>query len=1094
MLARINGGNSGIAEYLEKGIKNGRDFTRDELDSRMVLSGDLELTNGIINSIEDKGQDRYLHITLSFREDMLSSEVLKSVVEDYKELLMSAYKDDEYNFYAEAHLPKIKSIVDNKTGELLTRKPHIHIVIPKTNLLSGNSLNPFGKYTQSEKYLDAMQEKINLKYGLQSPKDYVRQGDDFQAAVISRIKGDFYKEKQGEIKREILYKVHSNEIHTMDKLYDVVSSYGEVKTRNAGKTNEYLSVKIDGDLKFTNLKSPVFSRQYIENRSLPIEKPTAKQIETRLETWQNIASREIKFVANATPKFREKYRDSSINQKQALLTERENSYEQRYREKDVQRSKGWKGNHESSSTKFKTRHLPRYTYGLPSLHERNVVYGIRGKQYNSQQVERLLLDTPSSNLADGRDEEPQRLELRRFGNESTTGRITTANEISQFIRNEIENEKKSSDLNYFAEIKKNLEPKRLLNFLSQTNGIVPSDYEISFAKDGSSRINVGKLNLNVSDFLTKHMNIQWDEAKVILEKCYEEQRQNTSSHARPEIKTHDWKGYTKTYRPVFNSQIKVLRRDLRSSIKELRSDSFSEYQRSKKAIYKELRDPKERKAALSIALVERLKREELIRDYKDRHQNTISAMFGRSETEKFDDYLNQKGEAMSIADKVRNLVQSEENSIVKSDMEISFESNVKRLQDEALYLSENNKKLKMNDLIHSKTPKGTVNYKSRHDGSVVFEDKGDRIVFNRKTLESDKIAIGLEVAMAKYGNELKLTGSDKFKMQVVEVAAEKGLKLLLKPEKYNELLLQKQTELAEELSLSGNENITEKLVDSEQEQAVAKSSEAANQTAIETNESTNDPQISDAPLDASDRLQPQEPHHEPDMEPEFGALAEQQFLEAEQINATAMEPEMEPDFGALAEQQFLEQAQMNSEADDFEEPSERDYAYAELHSEITQELYGRDHGLLSDEQRSVADQETLQIWNGRYPEGYNTTQAVAESNILEDAPNIADYKAEDVMTIEYSYLGEGNKFVMSIDGRAAADVIKERPEVVDALSKNVYLKQFTHDELASGIIDESGKGRALDDVIDMEGRSIVPAEIEKASEQDSQIQSDDMEM
>ncbi|EEP7802361.1 relaxase, partial [Salmonella enterica] len=142
MLARVSGGNSGIAEYLESGMKNGRDFTRDELDNRQVIEGDLSLTNDIINSIEDKGQDRYLHITLSFREDTVSNETLKAVVEDYKSMLTTAYENDEFNFYAEAHLPKIKTIQDRKSGEMVERKPHIHIVIPKTNLLTGNSFNP----------------------------------------------------------------------------------------------------------------------------------------------------------------------------------------------------------------------------------------------------------------------------------------------------------------------------------------------------------------------------------------------------------------------------------------------------------------------------------------------------------------------------------------------------------------------------------------------------------------------------------------------------------------------------------------------------------------------------------------------------------------------------------------------------------------------------------------------------------------------------------------------------------------------------------------------------------------------------------------
>ncbi|MHA4875071.1 hypothetical protein, partial [Enterococcus faecium] len=64
MIVRFGGGNNGIAEYLENGRKAEREYTRDELDYRLVLDGDLAVTNSVIQSIDDKGQERYLHITL----------------------------------------------------------------------------------------------------------------------------------------------------------------------------------------------------------------------------------------------------------------------------------------------------------------------------------------------------------------------------------------------------------------------------------------------------------------------------------------------------------------------------------------------------------------------------------------------------------------------------------------------------------------------------------------------------------------------------------------------------------------------------------------------------------------------------------------------------------------------------------------------------------------------------------------------------------------------------------------------------------------------------------------------------------------------
>ena len=170
MLVRIHGGQSGIADYLENGQKQGREQSRHELDERVILDGDLELTDAFINSMDKRG-DRYLHITLAFKEDEVSPETLQAITQDFKRFAMTAFEADEFNFYAEAHLPKIKSTLHRKTGALVERKPHIHIVIPQQNVLSGQNLNPFGRVEQQTAFIDAFQEFTNARYGLASPKD-----------------------------------------------------------------------------------------------------------------------------------------------------------------------------------------------------------------------------------------------------------------------------------------------------------------------------------------------------------------------------------------------------------------------------------------------------------------------------------------------------------------------------------------------------------------------------------------------------------------------------------------------------------------------------------------------------------------------------------------------------------------------------------------------------------------------------------------------------------------------------------------------------------------------------------------------------------
>ena len=170
MLIRISGGVDGIQAYLENGQKQGRELSRDQLDERVILAGDLDHTTSVIRTMEGNAE-RYLHITLAFKEDGISVETLREIAQAFETFAFAAYEPDEYCFYAEAHLPKIKSYQNQSSGEFVERKPHIHIVIPKRNLLSGTHLNPFGVVDQNTRFLDAFQEHINNKYGLASPKD-----------------------------------------------------------------------------------------------------------------------------------------------------------------------------------------------------------------------------------------------------------------------------------------------------------------------------------------------------------------------------------------------------------------------------------------------------------------------------------------------------------------------------------------------------------------------------------------------------------------------------------------------------------------------------------------------------------------------------------------------------------------------------------------------------------------------------------------------------------------------------------------------------------------------------------------------------------
>ncbi|MED5686576.1 molybdopterin-guanine dinucleotide biosynthesis protein MobB, partial [Enterobacter hormaechei] len=93
----VSGYNNGVKEYLEEGNKAGRDYSREELDERVILSGDLDLTQRIYQSIEDEGQERYVTFTLSFAEDDIPRETLQAITEEFESFLMVAYRKEEYN-------------------------------------------------------------------------------------------------------------------------------------------------------------------------------------------------------------------------------------------------------------------------------------------------------------------------------------------------------------------------------------------------------------------------------------------------------------------------------------------------------------------------------------------------------------------------------------------------------------------------------------------------------------------------------------------------------------------------------------------------------------------------------------------------------------------------------------------------------------------------------------------------------------------------------------------------------------------------------------------------------------------------------------
>ena len=894
MIVEIGGGNSGIAEYLEKGLKQGRIFSRDELDQRVVLEGDLELTNKIINSIEDNGQERYLHITLSFREDDISNDLLQSVTSEYKSLLMSAYNDDEYNFYAEAHLPKIQSIEDSKTGKMIERKPHIHIVIPERNLLTGNKLLPTG-YTDTVNvknipYLDSIQEYINYKYNLESPKDFMREGGHHSANVLSRIKGDFFGEKQSQFKAQLVDEISSGKINTLDSFERRLFDFGEVKIRNKGKPNQYFAVKLPEDKKFTNLNHPVFSEKAIVTKALP--KPDIDTINARLSEWKNRVSKEIKFVDFATPSFRQQYAKADLGEKAELLIEREQNYERKHRQgSSLERASGRQRNHQSNASNTNSRQsksIARASIGLSSVQGGVVVRGAtqRGTRTQSllseNELNHLRNGEPSINSSLRRNDSSRRrgnargridvkpsissrsfnqialgvpkqsyqknifdnsIESRHYitpferyletvGNTVRIAKFSDSNAFSHLAKQTLDSQAKQAEMAQYAEIRRNIDPVAFLNQLEKIYAVDPTNHKISYAKDGSPRFNVGKRNLNASDFLTKHLNLQWQEAKSVLEFCYANQHNKNINQERLAFEK------MKSNIKAFDNDLRRFEKNAHTTLHNMNVDNRNAFREEKKRIYaRHNLTPKIRNQELAIASFRCMQRQELIDEFA---QNTASFVKEAKQYFRQSGYSIRSLEEIDMATKAGQKLQDlQPNSIAPATKELEREDEKKGLfnrifdrvreqnplnQENAqsqqnqhakdIYATQSGEEvgtdyrgniqfknlalqesLKKNNIGVAKHTDGKIEYKSLTDGKLICTDDGDKMKIHQKDMSPENVKFFLEVSIDRYGNELQINGKKEFKDMVIEAAAANDLPVILKPAELQERLMARRKEL-----------------------------------------------------------------------------------------------------------------------------------------------------------------------------------------------------------------------------------------------------------------------------------------------------------
>lgn len=793
MLVRVGGGSAGIKDYLENGQKAGRDFTRDELDERVIIAGDLEHTDTIINDMDKEGE-RYLHITMSFKEDDISPETLKEITEDFRQFAMTAYDQDEYNFYAEAHLPKIKSYTDQRTGEMKERKPHIHVVIPEKNLLTGKNMNPFGKVDQQTKFLEAFQEKTNNKYGLASPKDNRRIQFTDESTMISRYKGDLFKGANHELREKLLSEVMERRISDYGKFRELVAEQGAVKTRNAGKDGEYLNVKPEGQAKGVNLKDYVFSRAFIEaseaekRRHLASEikheyeaakspRPSPKELEARLGEWHSTRARELKHINSGNRKLYGEYRAADPERRQAILAEREAKFTDTYRR-----------NPEHEREHRAGRAADRIRDNLDAA-GRNIAATGRAVG-DSEQARRNLADRRAGRaiaalgerlgLHQGQDAgarsttRPER-DLGARGSDSGRRPVSALDQVAKEHR---EGKAQAKDRAEMDKIKRELDGARLLAHVSKTHGVIPEKYQVTKGKDGADRIQCGRRQLNVTDFATKEMNLPWKEARQLLRDAYKAQHGRAPIEKAQSPKQALWEDYRANWRPQRAEQKAQEWATQRESEKARRAELRERWQAERRTLQAAGRDlaPADRKAAQSLATMAKVQRDMELREAIKTERDALKEKYAGKPADQYRAYLAEKasdGNEAALAELRRQrAVQVEADNHPRTIQERQAEKD--KDQDAGRKKDDQDKAPILRGMSYTVDKDGNVTYYDAKKEAVLV-DRGEKIAVEKQ--ERAAVETALRLAMQKYGDSLKLNGTDEFKRQAVEASVRAGLKI-----------------------------------------------------------------------------------------------------------------------------------------------------------------------------------------------------------------------------------------------------------------------------------------------------------------------------
>ncbi|MBY0244113.1 MAG: hypothetical protein K2Q03_01540 [Sphingobacteriaceae bacterium] len=777
MLIRVKGYVAGIKDYLVHGQKSGRYFSRDELDERVPLGGDLDFVDNVITSMDSKG-DRYTNYTLSFKEDYVSNEMLTAAVDEFIAYYFKGYSSDECCYYAEAHLPKIKSYNDSH-GDLIERKPHIHIVVPRVNILTGEQISYQEKLTAQ--YRDAFQEYFNYKYGFASPKDNLRYKVNENSEYISRYKGDGFKGDGKVFRQSLLNDIIEHNIMSQDELkkFLEVSGY-QIKVRNAKDLDKlYFNIIVDGEP--INLRDNVFknsflnldkkqkvdylnkhekiqlSNQYLEqgsNGNVP-----DKYLNLMCE-WEENKSLYWRYARVLSKKEQAEFKQMNDGQKIAFLTQKHKTQQK-------------------INEQLKSENLTINKEVLTNEFRRVTTDTIRTNQDRIESLGRSISSATSYNGDDIRITGARQRRLQQgykshFGtdwlcqrgysaniepypnliNNSQAGYFLKSSEVNLDETRNIDGQKKSArDL--ISNFNNQLDANILLELLAKTHGVNPEVYRITVNSNNQDKIGVGSRNLSNFDFCRKEINLSWRETINILDQALKMQdaifRERGYDRGQRKYLWGNYQNWLKQQSLEVGSDL--IKQDKRQ--KEL---IYSRYKASIKEVHKSkhLSASEKQQRLQSIKFAKALEFEHFNQKIKQ-HKIDLSKKHNKKLQDSYREFLVMHAETDQVAlDELRRL--RIDYNVYQETLCFAY---VERYNEYRL------------DLKHEIDKNGIIHYKL--DNNTILKDHG-------KWLESVKtkdehLQIAIKLAQEKFGSKLHLRGNENYRQKVVDYVLKNNIKV-----------------------------------------------------------------------------------------------------------------------------------------------------------------------------------------------------------------------------------------------------------------------------------------------------------------------------